>query len=92
MNNKFDELAKSLAQSTTRRAAIKQFGLAIAGIALASLGLANNAEADSGNQPVTYDPRGPRFHCRCKEPEYGCDLQSPNSTLCLEMCRAKCGP
>ena len=46
MNDKFDELAKGLAQSVTRRGALKKFGVGLAGIALASLGLANKAMAD----------------------------------------------
>jgi len=45
MNNKFDELAKGLAQSTTRRQALKKFGVGLAGMALACFGLANKAEA-----------------------------------------------
>ncbi len=45
MNDKFDELAKSLAQSVTRRQALKKSGVALAGIALGFLGLANNASA-----------------------------------------------
>ena len=45
MNNKFDELAKSLAQSGTRRAAFKRFGVGLAGMALACFGLANKAKA-----------------------------------------------
>ncbi len=45
MNNKFDELAKGLAQSVTRRRALKQFGVGLAGMALACFGLANRAEA-----------------------------------------------
>jgi hypothetical protein len=45
MNIKFDELTKSLAQSVTPRAALKKFGLGLAGIALACFGLANKAEA-----------------------------------------------
>jgi len=45
MNNKFDELTKSMAQSVTRRAALKKFGIGLAGMALACLGLANRAEA-----------------------------------------------
>jgi hypothetical protein len=45
MNNKFDELAKVLAQSATRRQALKRFGLGLAGMALACFGLANKAEA-----------------------------------------------
>ena len=43
MNDRFDELAKGLAQSVTRRGAPKKFGLGITGFALASLGLANQA-------------------------------------------------
>ncbi len=45
MNNKFDELAKGLAQSTTRRQALKKFGVGLAGIALACFGFANRAKA-----------------------------------------------
>ena len=45
MNNKFDELTKSMAQSVTRRAALKKFGVGLAGMALACFGLANRAEA-----------------------------------------------
>jgi len=40
MNNKFDELAKGLAQSVTRRQALKRFGTGLAGMALACFGLA----------------------------------------------------
>ena len=43
MNNKFDELAKELAQSVTRRAALKKFGLGLAGMALACFGLTSKA-------------------------------------------------
>ena len=45
MNDKFDELAKGLAQSVTRCGALKKFGVGVAGLALASLGLANKAQA-----------------------------------------------
>ena len=51
MNNKFDELTKGLAQSVTRRAALKKFGVGLAGLALAALGLANKAEADPPPKP-----------------------------------------
>ena len=57
MNNQFDELAKGLAQSVTRRAAFKRFGVGLAGMALACFGLANKAEAH--NQP-------------CLQPGAGC--------------------
>jgi hypothetical protein len=41
MNDRFDELAKGLAQSVTRRQAFKKFGLGLAGMALACFGLTN---------------------------------------------------
>ncbi len=43
MNNKFDELAKGLAQSVTRRQALKRLGVGLARMALACLGPANKA-------------------------------------------------
>jgi hypothetical protein len=32
MNSKFDELTKAMAQSVTRRAALKKFGVGLAGV------------------------------------------------------------
>ena len=48
MNSQFDELTKSMGQSVTRRAALKKFGVGLAGMALACFGLANKAEASRG--------------------------------------------
>jgi len=48
MNNKFDELAKGMAQSVTRRQALKKFSLGLAGMVLACFGLANVANANKG--------------------------------------------
>ena len=77
MNDQFDELAKRLAQSVTRRGALKKFGLGLAGVALAALGLANKANAKPG-----------RRHCLCKKPPYyGCD---PNDLICNMNCRSQC--
>ena len=39
MNNKFDELTKSMAQSVTRRGALKKFGVGLVAAAAASLGI-----------------------------------------------------
>ena len=44
MNNRFDELTKSMAQSVTRRAALKKFGVGLAGMALACFGLGTVAQ------------------------------------------------
>jgi hypothetical protein len=49
MNNKFDELAKGLAQSATRRQALKKFGVGLVGMALGGFGLASSARA--GKKP-----------------------------------------
>jgi hypothetical protein len=55
MNNKFDELAKGLAHSATRRQAFKKFGLGLAGMALACFGLAERAQAGGGYLCCTYE-------------------------------------
>ena len=83
MNNQFDELAKGMPQSVTRRGALKKFGVGLAGLALAPLGLGNNAQAD---------PKRP-FHCRCNQVNYGCDRYSPQSSDCYNYCDFHCqGP
>jgi hypothetical protein len=50
MNNQFDELTRSIAQSVTRRGALKKFGVGVVGMALACFGLANKAEAAKGDK------------------------------------------
>ncbi len=51
------ELAKGLAQSVTRREAFKKFGVGLAGMALACLGLPSRAEA-AHEQPPPCRPNG----------------------------------
>jgi hypothetical protein len=60
MNDRFDELAKGLAQSVTRRGALKKFGAGLAGIALAAPGVADRAKADE------------QVVCDCSYPCLGC--------------------
>lgn len=79
MDENFDELAKSMAQSVTRRGALKKFGLGLAGMSLAALGLANNAQA-----------RQPLFRCQCKKPNYGCDRYPSSFDACLNYCASPC--
>lgn len=43
MNNKFDQLTKSVAQSVTRRQALRRFGLGLVGMALAGFALSSRA-------------------------------------------------
>ena len=73
MNNRFDELAEGLAQSVTRRAALKKFGVGLAGIALACFGLANKSTA--GNDKV------------CTPPKW-CDV-SLNPCCCDSHCKTR---
>ena len=54
MNNKFDALAKGLAKTTTRRQALKRFGVGLAGMALACFGLSSKAAAQTNCLPSNY--------------------------------------
>ena len=80
MNNKFDELAKGLAQSVTRRGALNKFGVGLAGVVLAALGITNKAEAN------------PTIHCNCKKPNYGCDRYPLRYNECTLKCSTECSP
>jgi len=60
MNNKFDQLTKSMAQSVTRRAALKKFGIGIGAMVLACFGLLNTAPA-AGQTFTTFDYPGAVF-------------------------------
>lgn len=71
MNNKFDELTKQMAQSVTRRAALKKFGAGLAGMALACFGLAHKAAA------------GPKGTIKCKA-DSDCP---PNLPVCCHKTR-----
>ena len=79
MNNNFDELAKGMAQSVTRRGALKKFGVGLAAIALASLGLANKAYAVANGKGA-----GSCDHCNIST-NYGCKTQE-----CFSRCYVKC--
>ena len=48
MSDKFDELSKGLALLTSRRQALKKFGVGLAVMTLACFGLANRARAVKG--------------------------------------------
>ena len=82
MNKKFDELTKQLAHSVTRRAALKQFGLGLAGMALACFGLANMAEA--GNRPGWCAPTD---ICCCRN----CKTYLPKTDINYASCYTQCG-
>jgi len=78
MNNTFDELAKGLAQSVTRRQALRRFGLGLTGAVLASIGLAPKAEAD------------PHHGCKCKKPDFGCGGDLNCQDYCGVCCAGGC--
>src|SRR5437762_538499 len=63
MNNQFDELTKSLAQSVTRRAALKKFGVGLAGVALACFALPSVSLAQTS---VVCDPAGDATYAGAK--------------------------
>ncbi len=77
MHNKFDDLAKNLAQSVTRRAALKQFGVGLAGLALACFGLADMAQAG--------DPRKCQDTC-----SKNCRKQFPVGSTDFQTCYSVC--
>ncbi len=91
MNDKFDELAKGLAQSVTRRGALKKFGVGLAGLALVALGLPNQVEAggNSCKQLSCTDGFSPRWT------EYACggkpDGYAHNGIKCYVIGKAPCG-
>ncbi len=78
MNTKFDELAKELAQSVTRRQALKRFGVGLAGLALACFGLANKARA------VGPKPPPPSTQCQI------CIVQCESTGLSESQCKSEC--
>jgi len=78
MRNEFDELAKVMAQSVTRRGALKKFCVGLSGITLAWLGLASQAEGGK-----------PPFQCHCNVSYYGC-VPDPNDPNYLSNCYAYC--
>jgi hypothetical protein len=89
MNNKFDELAKGLAESVTRRQALKRFGASLAGMALACFGLANRAEG--GTKGGNCDP--PKWctsGCCCKGSASKCTTGLPTCNPYYSLCAHDC--
>ncbi len=88
MNNPFDELTKSVAQSVTRRGALTKFGVGLAGMALAYFGLAKRAEAGSGKIPSWCDlSTNP---CCCKGCKTFLPPGSTNYLTCVNWCGFGC--
>lgn len=71
MNTKFDEMAKGLAQSVTRREAFKRFGLGMLWAAVASLGTRRaSAQQAYMHGYCAYDltPNGYAYNGYCVDP------------------------
>jgi hypothetical protein len=54
MSNEFDELARGLAQSVTRRQALSRFGIGLMGMAMAYFGLPQKASGKTTCLPNGY--------------------------------------
>ncbi len=78
MNNQFDQLAKGLAQSVTRRQVLKKFGVGLAGMVLTCFGLAKRAEAGW--------PKPPPPSTQCKI----CIAQCESTGLSESECKSQC--
>ncbi len=67
MNDKFDELAKAMAQSVSRRGALKKFGVGLAGMARACFVPAQRTWAKNASGCIssghTCDPTNPGQCC-----------------------------
>jgi hypothetical protein len=93
MNNKFDELTKQMAQSVTRRGALKKFGVGLAGVALACFGLANRAQAAKQCVTVADCPGGVGIcangHCvsPCDSCVGVCKATGGSQKYCLQYCK-----
>jgi hypothetical protein len=79
MKNQFDELAKGMAQSVTRRQALKKFGVGVAGMALACFGLASIAKAGRVKPPPPPAPACCLTDSDCGSAEV-CDFNIPCTT------------
>jgi hypothetical protein len=95
MNSKFDELTKQMAQSATRRSALKKFGFGLAGMALAMLGIGTaRGEPKDRYTCCLYKCGGffPVFKtvCQaaggCAPPAAGCVFSRATTGKCSFMC------
>lgn len=85
MKERFDELTKQMAQSVTRRQALKKFSLGLAGMALAAFGLANKADAAKNCLPAgtACKAKGPGSNCNKCCGSYMCFPDDPHSCWCV---------
>jgi len=84
MSNEFDQLAKGVAQSVTRRQAAKRFGFGLAAMALACLGLSSNAADRNCIQPGFPCGRPGQGGCgSCCNKSFFCEISEDTGRQCF---------
>lgn len=72
MDKQFDELSKSLAEGVSRREALRKFGIGLAGMLLATVGLNTKSTAGSGYKCWTCG-QVDVYYCSAQKPGPGCN-------------------
>jgi hypothetical protein len=84
MNEKFDQLAKVVAQSVTRRQAFKRFGLGLVGMALACFPLSSKADKSCLPPGNPCAPGGPHDNCnKCCSGTHFCFVSHDTGRQCF---------
>jgi hypothetical protein len=83
MNNKFDQLAKGVAESVTRRQALKRFTGGLAGMALACFGLSSEAASHckTSGSPCGRPGQGGCGSCCSKS--FFCEISADTGRQCF---------
>jgi len=81
MNDKFDQLAKSVAGSVTRRQAFRRFGLGLVGMALACFPLSSKAACLSSGSPCGRPGQGGCGSC-CSKSHF-CEISADTGRQCF---------
>ena len=88
MNNKFDQLAKGVAQAVTRRQAVKRFGYGLTAMALAYLGLSSKADPQPCLQSGSFCENGgsgpAHVNChKCCSGSFFCERDADGVVSCF---------
>ena len=81
MNDKFDQLAKGVAQSVTRRQAFKRFGFGLLGMALAGFAFSGKAACMSSGSPCGRPGQGGCGSC-CSKSHF-CEIERDIGRVCF---------
>jgi hypothetical protein len=84
MNDKFDTLAKVVAQSVTRRQALKRFAGGLVGMALTCVGLSSNADKTCVPPGNPCAPGDPHNNCnKCCSGSHFCEISADLGRQCF---------